>query len=111
MQKSKVMGAISECTISNSFSANLLLILVAGSALHEGDYGLYEFVPHGISTASWYKHCGGCKTRINCTEVVVETKHVTCVQTRLQEFDNPLSVRVRSLIKVIRAERRRHMKV
>jgi len=33
------------------------------------------------------------------------------LQTRLQEFDNPLSVRIRSLIKMIRAERRRHMKV
>jgi len=33
------------------------------------------------------------------------------MQTRLQEFDNPLSVRIRSLVKVIRAERQRHMKV
>jgi len=33
------------------------------------------------------------------------------LQTRLQELDNPLSVRIRSLIKMIRAERHQHMKV
>lgn len=61
---------------------------------------LFMWIGLGVST-EWVRNVLG----------VASVAQVDIDKTRLQELDNPLSVRVRSIIKAIRAERRRHMKL